>query len=155
MFRVLRAPIPSWPITVSTSSATRKRLRAKKRRPSVKSLNRPGRSAALPGRSAPLPVLGAVGAVRAGFTGRRSAELMAMYDTRYESALNSSAHCRPTANSSGAASGGPMIQAVCAVAWAMPAARARSASSVTSSAMIENRAGVKNWLAALSTSTIT
>ncbi len=135
-------------MTVSTSSATRKRLRAKKRRPSAKSLNRPGRSAAL-------PVLGAVGAVRAGFTGRRSAELMAMYDTRYESALNSSAHCRPTANSSGAASGGPTIQAVCAVAWAMPAARARSASSVTSSAMIENRAGVKNWPAALSTSTIT
>lgn len=57
-------------------------------------------------------------------------------------------------NSSGAASGGPMIQAVSAVAWAMPAARARSASPVTRSAMVAKRAGEKNWLAELSSSTV-
>jgi len=58
--------------------------------------------------------------------------------------INVSAHCRPTVNSSGAASGGPMIMALASVACAIPDAFARSASPVTMSLSSVNRAGMKN-----------
>lgn len=77
-----------------------------------------------------------------------------MYDTAYDRPLKSRAHCSPTVNSSGAARGGPMIQAVSPVACAMPAALARSASPVTRSARTAKRAGEKNWPAAWSRSTV-
>lgn len=65
-------------------------------------------------------------------------------DTTNDAALMSSAHSTPKVNSSGAASGGPMIAAKLPVDWNRLLARGMSGASTTDPSSA-NRAGLKNW----------
>src|SRR6185437_13026402 len=67
--------------------------------------------------------------------------------------LRASAHWKPTVSSSSAAIGGPMIPAADVVASARPAARTRSSSPCTTSPIVANLAGLKNWPDAFRTNT--
>ena len=64
--------------------------------------------------------------------------------------MTSSARWKPATNSSGAAIGGPMMDAAAVVAWPMPTACARSVSSGTTTLIVAPRAGSKKDPAALS-----
>lgn len=69
-----------------------------------------------------------------------------------DTALMISAHCGPTANSSGAASSGPAIAAPLEVACSMPLAFARSAGG-TIRPRTASLDGLKNWARQLSAAT--
>ena len=62
-------------------------------------------------------------------------------------------HWKPTVTSSTTAIGGPTIAAADVVASASPAARIRSSSPCTTSPVVANLAGLKNWPTPFSTKT--